>query len=95
MGALVQVQLEDDLKSIVERHVAEGRAASEADYLAEAVRRYAEDLEAEADLIAIAEAGIADAEAGRYTLIETEADMEALHNRIMGRVRATLAAGSE
>jgi Arc/MetJ-type ribon-helix-helix transcriptional regulator len=94
MGALVQVQLEDDLKSIVDRHVAEGRAASEADYLAKAVRRYAEDLEAETELIAIGKAGIAEIEAGQYTLIETEADMEALHNRIMGRVRATLAAGS-
>jgi hypothetical protein len=46
-------------------------------------------------MIAIAEAGIADVEAGRYTLIETEADSEALHQRIMDRVRATLATGSE
>ena len=92
MGAEIRVQLQDDIKSIVDRHVAAGRATSDADYAAEAIRRYADAVEAESELIAIGEAGIAEIEAGRYTLIETEADMEALHNRIMGRVRATLAA---
>jgi predicted transcriptional regulator len=94
MGAEIRVRLQDDLKSIVDRHVAAGRAASDADYAAEAIRRYADEVEAENELIAIGKAGIAEIEAGQYTLIETEADMEALHNRIMSRVRATLAAGS-
>jgi Arc/MetJ-type ribon-helix-helix transcriptional regulator len=34
---VVQVQLPDELKSIIDRHVAEGRAASEAAYVTEAL----------------------------------------------------------
>jgi len=41
MGA---VQIPDHIKSIIDRQIAEGRVASEAAYLEEAVRRYAEDL---------------------------------------------------
>jgi predicted transcriptional regulator len=62
MTVIVQVQLPDDLKSAIDRRVAEGRAASDADFLCEAARRYAEDLDE--DLWTIARAGIADAEAG-------------------------------
>ena len=42
---VVQVQLPDDLKQVIERQVAKGRASNEADFLAEAVRRYADHLE--------------------------------------------------
>jgi Arc/MetJ-type ribon-helix-helix transcriptional regulator len=90
-GAIAQVHLTDELKAIMDRQIAAGLAESEADYLEEAVRRYAEDLDGEDDIEAITRAGIADAEAGRYTLVETEADAEALHQRAMARVRASLA----
>ena len=88
MGA---VQIPDHIKSIIDRQIAEGRVASEAAYLEEAVRRYAEDLEAEDELRAMAHAGIADAEAGRYTEISSGADSEALHQRTMDRLRGRLA----
>ena len=91
MDAILQLQLPDDLKSIIDRQVAEGHAASEADFLREAALRYAEHLDAEDELLAIANAGIADAEAGRTILIETSADAEALFQQTMARVRANLA----
>ena len=92
MSATVQVQLPDDLKSAIDRQVAKGHAASEADFLRQAARLYAEELEADEDLWSIAQAGIADAEAGRYILIKTEADAEALYESTMAEVRTGLAA---
>jgi Arc/MetJ-type ribon-helix-helix transcriptional regulator len=92
MSATVQVQLPDDLKSAIDRQVAKGHAESDADFLRQAARLYAEELDAEEDLWTIAQAGIADVEAGRYILIETEADAEALYERTMAQVRAALAA---
>jgi Arc/MetJ-type ribon-helix-helix transcriptional regulator len=92
MSAVVQVQLPDDLKSAIDRQVAKGHAASGADFLRQAARLYAEELDADEDLWAIAQAGIADAEAGRYILIETAADAEALYESTMAQVRANLAA---
>jgi hypothetical protein len=60
------------------RATSRGRRAVDVEaYLAEAARRYAEDLELEGELAAVAEAGIADAEAGRYTTIATCEDGEA------------------
>jgi len=76
MGA---VQLSDDLLQVIGRQVAEGRAASEAEFLAEAVQRYAQALDAaEAEILAAAEEGIADIEAGRFTLIDGPDDMRRL-----------------
>jgi Arc/MetJ-type ribon-helix-helix transcriptional regulator len=87
MSVIVQVQLPDDLKSAIDRQVAEGRALSDADFLCEAARLYAEELDSDEDPWTIAQAGIADAEAGRFTLIETEADVEALYESTMAQVR--------
>jgi hypothetical protein len=92
MGAVLQVQVSDDLKSIIDRQVAEGHAASDVDFVREATLRYAEHLDAEEEFSAIAEAGIAASEAGDYILIETNADAEALFERTMARVRDNLAA---
>lgn len=89
---VVQVQLPEHLKAIIDREVAEGRVASEAAYLEEAVRRYAEDLEAEDEIAAVAAAGIADIEAGRHRTVATPEDGEALHGRTMERLRVRLAA---
>ena len=50
-------------------------------------------MEEDEDLWTIAQAGIADADAGRYILIETEADAEAIYESTMAQVRANLAAG--
>lgn len=86
MGAVQH--LPDHLRSIIERQVAEGRAASGEQFLEDAVRRHAEDLEAEDELAAIAEAGIADIEAGRYRTVSAPGDGEALHREMMERLHA-------
>ncbi len=91
MGVM-QVQLPDDLEKLITRQVAEGRVASEAAYLEEAIRRYAEDLDTEDGIIAVAEAAITDIETGRYVTIAKSEDAEALHQRTMARLRAQLAA---
>lgn len=87
---VVQVQLPEHLKDIIDRKVAEGQVASEAAFLDEAIRRYADDLEAEDEIAAVAAAGIADIEAGRYITMATPEDDEALHRRAMERLHAGL-----
>jgi Arc/MetJ-type ribon-helix-helix transcriptional regulator len=81
------VQLPDELMQVIDRQVAEGRAASEADFLMAAVQRYAEALERDADEIAAAaEEGIADIESGRFELIAGPDDMA----RLQAELSATL-----
>ena len=73
------VQLPDNLKRVIDRQVAEGRAASEAEFLAAAVQRYAEALDSDEDeIVAAADEGIADIEAGRFELIAGSDDMQRL-----------------
>jgi Arc/MetJ-type ribon-helix-helix transcriptional regulator len=80
------VQIPDDVRQLIARQVAAGRASSEADFLAEAVQRYADALEAESDdIIAAADEGIEDIEAGRFELIAGPDDQR--------RLRAELSAG--
>jgi Arc/MetJ-type ribon-helix-helix transcriptional regulator len=88
------VQLPKHLKQIIERQVAEGRVENEAAYLEEAVRRYAAELEADAEIVVAAEAGILDADAGHYVTIASPQDAEALHASAMARLRARLATES-
>jgi Arc/MetJ-type ribon-helix-helix transcriptional regulator len=91
----VRIDLPTPLKATIDREVANGRVASEADFLLEAARRFAEDLDAEQEIAAIAMRGIADMEAGRFVTISSAADTEALHQRIMDRLRARLASDAE
>jgi Arc/MetJ-type ribon-helix-helix transcriptional regulator len=88
---VVQVQLPDDLKSIIDRHVAEGRAASEAAYVTEALRLYAELLDADGEIAEIVQRADADIAAGHYVTVRTQADSDALHGAAMDRLRAQLA----
>ncbi len=84
MGA---VQLPDDLKQVIDRQVAEGRVASEAEFLAQAVHRYAAALESdEGEIAAAADEGIADISYGRFELI---ADLEDLQ-RLRGELAQTM-----
>lgn len=83
-------QLPDDLKSLIEQQVAEGHAASEADFVAEAVRLYAGYLATENDLAAMVERANSDMSAGRYVTISTSGESEAVHHRTMKRLRANL-----
>lgn len=88
---IVQVQLPDDLRSVIDRQVAEGRAASEAEYVAEALRFYAGHLEAEDEIADMAERADAEMALGHYVTISSLEDSEALHQRVMDRLRASLA----
>ncbi|HUB44250.1 MAG TPA: hypothetical protein VMB73_04630 [Acetobacteraceae bacterium] len=71
------VQVTDAVKDIVERHVATGAAASESDFIEQAVRRYAEDIDNDDEVIAAAEEGLGAIRRGEYTTIENSADAAA------------------
>jgi len=89
--SIVQVQLPDELKSMIDRQVAEGHAASEADYVAEALRLYADLLDSDDEIAEIVERAEADIAAGRYVTVRTGADSEVLHEAAMDRLRMRLA----
>jgi Arc/MetJ-type ribon-helix-helix transcriptional regulator len=80
------VQLPDHIRAIIDNQVSAGRVVNEAEFLEDAVRRYASDLEAEDAVVAGAEAGIADIEAGRYDLISGPEDMERLRASFSSRL---------
>lgn len=81
------VQLPDAVQRVIERQVAEGRAADPAAFLEEAVMRLVEDAAAEQEAIhAALRAGLDDIAAGRVTSVHGPADAEALHGRLMGRL---------
>ena len=88
---VVHVRLPEELSTLIAHQIEAGRVENAEAYLAEAVRRYAEDLEAEDEIIAEADAGIRDAEAGRYTIVSGPEDVAALEQRIVGRLQARLA----
>jgi len=85
------VQIPDDLKAMVDQQVADGHAASEADFIAEAVRLYLGYLEGDRLIAAMADRADADMAAGRYVTIVTPEDSEAVHQRTIERLRANLA----
>jgi Arc/MetJ-type ribon-helix-helix transcriptional regulator len=87
----VLVHLPDDLTRIIDRRVAEGRVASQADYVQEAVRAYAEHLEAEDRISELVERADADFEAGRYVTVSTREQSEGLHEAAMERLQNQLA----
>ena len=89
---VIQVHMPDHIKEAIDRQIADGRVASEAAFLIEAARRYAEDLEIETVVVAEAQAGIADADAGRLVTISGPEDAEALHQRTMRRLGERLVA---
>lgn len=89
---VVQVGLPEELSSLIDRQVEAGRVENADAYLAEAIRRYAEDLEAEDEVISEAGLGILDAEAGRYTTIAGPADAAAVEQSVIARLHTRLAA---
>ena len=89
---VIQVQLPDELKSLIDRQVAEGRIASESAFFVEAARRFVAELAAEDEIVSEANAGIADVESGRYLTVSSPEDIEDLHARTMARLRDRLGA---
>lgn len=88
---IMQVQQPDDLKQVIDRQVAEDHAAGEADFLTPAARLYADHLDAENEIGAMAERTGADLAAVRYTMAATPEESDALHRVAMARLRARLA----
>jgi len=75
MGA---VRVSDEVKGIVDRHVAAGSASTDEAFVEQAVRLYAEYLEDnEAELISAAEEGLEAVRRGEYTTIGDPADAAA------------------
>jgi Arc/MetJ-type ribon-helix-helix transcriptional regulator len=90
MGA---VRLPDELQRVIERQVAEGRAASPTAFLEEAVRRLVDDTSTEEDeLRRVVEAGSTDIDAGRYTTVATPEDGQRLQDGMVARLRSCLSA---
>jgi len=81
-----KVHLPGHIKESIDGEVTAGRVASETEFLVEAARRYAEDLEGEDEIVTEALAGIADSEAGRHVTIATPADAETHHKQTMTRL---------
>ena len=79
--------------AVISRHIAEGHAMSEADFAAEAIRLYADHLDAKNEIAGMVHRANADVAAGRCLTISTQAEGEALHRRIMDRLRAYPATG--
>ena len=88
---IVQVQLPDELQSSIGRRIAEGRVANETAFILEAAARFADDLDAEDELIQEAQAGMADAAAGKYVTLASAEDVDAHHERTMARLRERMA----
>ncbi len=87
------VQLPDELQRVIERQVAEGRAASPSAFLEEAVKRLLDEAKSEDDeLLQAVDAGSADIEAGRYTTVATAEDERNLHDGMMARLQARFSA---
>jgi Arc/MetJ-type ribon-helix-helix transcriptional regulator len=88
------LHLPDGIQRVIDRQVAEGRAASATAFLEEAVMRPVEDTTAEeADIRAVVAAGDADVETGRYRTIAMLADERQLIDDLLARVRAGLSSG--
>jgi len=88
---VVQIKLPDTLQQVMDRQIADGLAASPDAYVQEALRRFSEDLDAEGELVAEAQAGIANADAGRMTAIANATDAEAWYAQKMARLQKRLA----
>ncbi len=89
MGA---IQVTDKLQRMIERQVAEGRAASATAFLEEAVLRLVDDARLEeAEIVGAAQAGIADIEAGRFTTVRTPEDGQHVHERWLANLHDGLA----
>jgi predicted transcriptional regulator len=83
---MIQVRLPETIQDGIDSRLAAGRIESTDADLIEASRRLAVDLAAEEEIVAEAEAGIADAEAGRYKTIDSPGEAEALHAQTMARL---------
>ena len=88
------VQLPDELQRVIEQQVAEGRAASPAVFLEQAVLWLIDATSAEeADLRDVVGSGSADIESGRFTTVASPEDERRLWDGMAARLRSGLSAG--
>ena len=85
------VRIPDHLRQAIDRQVAAGHAASEADFVAEALRAYCDHLDAEVEIAAMVVRADADMAAGRFVTVSSAEDREALHERVMTRLHTRVA----
>lgn len=90
--SVVQAQLPDEIQSSIGRRIAEGRIANEMAFILEAAARFADDLDAQDEIVMAAQAGMADAAVGRFVTLASVEDVEAHHESTMARLRERLAA---
>ena len=80
------IRVNESVKAIVDACVADGAALSAAAFVEEAVQHYAASLYDDEDaVIAAAKEGIAAIERGEYVTIATQADRDALSQRVWAR----------
>jgi len=89
---MIQVQLPEQIQQVIDRQVARGRVTSQGEFIIEAARRFAEDIVLEDEIVREAQAGIADAEAGRFVTVATTEDATRMHERAMARLQTGVAA---
>jgi Arc/MetJ-type ribon-helix-helix transcriptional regulator len=82
------IQIPDHLRQLIDSQIAEGRAASEADYVVAALRAYADHVEAEKEIVAMVDRADTDLAAGRFVTVTGAKDAEALHTSAMARLHA-------
>ena len=87
----ISLQIPDELTVIIDRLIAEGRAASTSDFIIEAAERFADELEAEDEIAAIVTAADAALKVGDFVTIDGPGDEAALREQVMARVRSRLA----
>ena len=86
---VIPVQLLDELNTRSDRQIAEGRIASKAAFLADAIRRFAENVaDQDDDIAAMVQRADADIGAGWYVTVSTPRDSRTLHAAAMARLRA-------
>ena len=85
------VQVPDAVKEIVDRFVATGAAASEADFLDQAVRCYVAAQQDENALITAVRAGQADIQAGNFSTVDGVESRAAFWNGVMDEAASKVA----
>ena len=85
------IRISESLKVIVDQAVADGAATTASAFVDKAVRLYADYLADDEEMtIAAAKEGIAAIERGEYVTIATQADRDALWERVSARAKILL-----
>lgn len=84
------IHIPDALKARIDQQITAGRAASEAEYVAEALLAYAEHIETEDEIAAMVERADRDIASGLFVTVATPEQHDMVHHDAMARLRASL-----